>query len=131
MNRDYKPTAYPSVSAYLVSNNAQQVIDFLRQTFDAKEARRFDKPDGSIMHAEVRIDDSVVMIADSGGAFPAVPMGLHVYVPDVDATYHRALTAGGISVQEPTQKNDPDRRGGVQDPAGNTWWIATQVAGER
>lgn len=131
MNRDYKPTAYPSVSAYLVANNAQQVIDFLRQTFDAKEARRFDKPDGSIMHAEVWIDDSVVMIADSGGAFPAVPMGLHVYVPDVDATYHRALTAGGISVQEPTQKNDPDRRGGVQDPAGNTWWIATQVAGER
>jgi PhnB protein len=56
---------------------------------------------------------------------PAVPIGLHVYVPDVDATYQRALTAGGVSVQEPTHKDDPDRRGGVQDPAGNTWWIAT------
>jgi len=131
MNRDYKPAAYPSVSAYVVANNAQRVIDFLRQTFDAKEVRRFDKPDGSIMHAEVRIDDSVVMIADGGGAFPAVPIGLHVYVPDVDETYQRALTAGGIAVQEPTQKDDPDRRGGVQDPGGNTWWIATQVAGER
>jgi len=131
MNRDYKPAAYPSVSAYVVANNAQRVIDFLRQTFDATEVRRFDKPDGSIMHAEVRIDDSVVMIADGGGAFPAVPIGLHVYVPDVDETYQRALTAGGIAVQEPTQKDDPDRRGGVQDPAGNTWWIATQVAGER
>jgi len=73
----------------------------------------------------VRIDDSVVMIADGGDAFPAVPIGLHVYVPDVDATYQRALTAGGVSVQEPTHKDDPDRRGGVQDPAGNTWWIAT------
>jgi len=131
MNRDYKPAAYPSVSAYVVANNAQRVIDFLRQTFDATEVRRFDKPDGSIMHAEVRIDDSVVMIADGGGVFPAVPIGLHVYVPDVDETYQRALTAGGIAVQEPTQKDDPDRRGGVQDPAGNTWWIATQVAGER
>ncbi len=118
MNRDYKPTAYPSVSAYLVANNAQQVIDFLRQTFDAKEARRFDKPDGSIMHVEVRIDDSVVMIADSGGAFPAVPMGLHVYVPDVDATYHRALTAGGISVQEPTQKKIPTGAVACRTPQG-------------
>ncbi|MDQ2831748.1 MAG: VOC family protein [Chloroflexota bacterium] len=129
MNRVYKPQAYPSVSAYVVANNARRVIDFLRQTFDAEELRRFDRPDGSIMHAEVRIDDSVVMIADGGDAFPAVPIGLHVYVPDVDATYQRALAAGGVSVQGPTQKkDDPDRCGGVQDPAGNTWWIATQVA---
>jgi uncharacterized glyoxalase superfamily protein PhnB len=51
-----------------------------------------------------------------------------VYVPDVDATYRRALDAGGVSVQEPKQKeNDPDRRSGVKDPVGNTWWIATPV----
>ncbi len=129
MNRVYKPQAYPSMSAYIVASNAQRVIDFLKQTFDAEELRRIEHPDGSIMHAEVRIDDSVVMIAgDGGGAFPAFPIWLHVYVPDVDATYERALSAGGISVQEPTQKDDPDRRGGVRDPAGNTWWIATQVA---
>ena len=79
------------------------------------------------MHAEVQIDDSIVMIADGGGDFPAFPIWLHVYVPDVDAAYQRALNAGGVSVQAPQQKDDPDRRAGVKDPAGNTWWIATQV----
>jgi uncharacterized glyoxalase superfamily protein PhnB len=104
------------------------VIDFLTQTCDARQTRRTDLPDGSIMHAEVQIDDTVVMLADAGGEFPAFPAWLHVYVPDVDATYQRALEAGGISVQEPVQKEgDTDRRGGVKDPAGNTWWIATQV----
>lgn len=131
MNRGYKPLAYSSVSAYVMANNAQRVIDFVKQTFDAEEYRRFDKPDGSIMHAEVRIDDTVVMIADGGNDSPAFPIWLHVYVPDVDATYRRALNAGGISVQQPTQKDDPDRRGGVQDPAGNTWWIATQIASSK
>jgi len=127
MNRPFKPEGYPSVSVYIMANGAQRVIDFLKATFDAKETRRYDNPDGTLMHGEVRIDDTVVMIADGGGNFPAFPVWLHVYVPDVDATYRRALAAGGTSVQEPQQKGDPDRRGGVKDPAGNTWWIATQV----
>ena len=81
------------------------------------------------MHAEVRIDDTVVMMADAGGKYPAFPIWLHVYVPEVDATYQRALEAGGISVQEPQQREgDPDRRGGLKDPAGNTWWISTPKA---
>ena len=127
MDKPYKPESYPSVAVYLMADNAQRVIDFLKQTFDAEELRRSDNPDGSIMHAEVRIDDTVVMLADGGSNFPAFPVWLHVYVPDVDATYRRALAAGGVAVQEPQQRGDPDRRGGVQDPAGNTWWIATQV----
>lgn len=127
MNQDYKPDGYSSVAAYVMADGAQRVIDFVKQTFDAQELRRFDKPDGSIMHAELRIDDTVVMLADTGGDVPAIPTWFHVYVPDVDATYRRALAAGGASVQEPQQKDDPDRRGGVKDPAGNTWWIATQV----
>ncbi|HEX9987911.1 MAG TPA: VOC family protein [Chloroflexia bacterium] len=127
MNQSYKPEGYSSVAPYVMAEGAQRVIDFLKQTFDAEEMRRHDKADGSIMHAEVRIDDTVVMIADGGGQFPAFPVWLHVYVPDVDATYKRALAAGGVSVQEPEQQGDPDRRGGVKDPAGNTWWIATQV----
>jgi uncharacterized glyoxalase superfamily protein PhnB len=110
-----------------MANGAQRVIDFLKATFDAKEARRHDNPDCSIVHAEVRIDDTVVMLSDGGGNFPAFPVWLHVYVPDVDATYRRALAAGGSSVQEPMQKGDPDRRCGVKNPAGNTWWTATQV----
>jgi uncharacterized glyoxalase superfamily protein PhnB len=80
------------------------------------------------MHAEVRIDDSVVMLADAGPKYPAFPIWLHLYVHDVDAVYRRALEAGGESVQEPQQREgEPHRRGGVKDFAGNTWWISTQV----
>ena len=127
MSTAWKPEGYNSVSVYLVANHAQRVIDFLKKTFDAADLRRFDAPDGKIMHAEVHIGGTVVMIADASGAYPAFPAWLHVYVPDVDATYKKALAAGGVSVQEPTQRDgDPDRRGGVKDSAGNTWWISTQ-----
>jgi PhnB protein len=129
MSLESKPEGYNSVSVYIVANGAQRVIDFLKKTFEAEELRRFDMPDGKIMHGEVRISDTVVMIADGGGNYPAFPVWLHVYVPDVDATYKKALDAGGVSVQEPIRKEgDPDKRGGVKDPSGNTWWIATQGA---
>ena len=127
MHQSYKPDDYSSVAVYIMADEAQRVIEFLKHTFDAEELRRYDNPDGSIMHAEIRIDDTVVMLADAGGDVPGFPVWLHVYVPDVDGTYRRALDAGGVSVQEPQQKGDPDRRGGVKDPAGNTWWIATQI----
>jgi len=127
MKRPYKPDGYASVSVYIVADGAQRVIDFLVQVFDAEPLRRHDNKDGSIMHAEVQVDDTVVMIADGGGPLPAFAVWLHVYVADVDATYRRALEAGGVSVQEPAQKVDADRRAGVKDPAGNTWWIATRI----
>lgn len=127
MQQSYKPQGYSSLSPYIMADGAQRVIDFLIEAFDGREMRRYDNSDGSIMHAEVLIDDSIVMIADGGGDFPAFPIWLHLYVPDVDATYRRALDAGGEYVQEPQQKEDPDRRAGVKDPAGNTWWIATQM----
>jgi uncharacterized glyoxalase superfamily protein PhnB len=123
-----KPEGYSTVSPYLIVGGAQAVIDFLREAFDAAELRRYDLPDGSVMHAEVRIGDSVVMIGDAGADWPPAPAHLHVYVADVDAAYRRAVGAGGVSVSEPAQKEgEPDRRGGVRDPGGNTWWIATQV----
>lgn len=123
-----KPKGYSTVSPYLVADGAQRVIDFIKNTFDATELRRYDNADGSIMHAEVRIGDSVVMIGDGGESWPHFPVFLHVYVDDVDVSYNRALDAGGVSVQEPVRRgDDPDRRGGVKDPAGNTWWIATPV----
>jgi PhnB protein len=128
MNARWKPEGYSSVSPYLMVSGAQPVIDFLKQAFRGTELRRFDRPDGSVMHAEVRIDDAVIMLADASPAWPAFPVWLHVYVADVDDTYRRALAVGGVSVQEPAQKEgDPDRRGGVKDPAGNTWWISTQA----
>ena len=129
MPTTWKPETYNSVSVYIVADNAQRVIDFLKKTFDAVDLRRFDAADGKIMHAEVRLDDTVVMIADASGAYPGLPVWLHVYVPDAQATYKKALAAGGVSVQEPVNKpGDPDLRGGVKDPCGNTWWISTQLA---
>ena len=126
---NWKPENYNSVSVYILVDGAQRLIDFLKHTFDAAPLRRFDSPDGKIKHAEVRIGDTVVMLADAIEGYPAVPAWLHVYVPDVDATFKKALSAGAISVQEPSQKpGDPDRRGGIQDPSGNTWWISTQAS---
>lgn len=128
MHPTWKPEEHPTVSPYLIASDAQAVIDFVTEVFDATPLRRYERPDGSIMHAEVRIDDAVVMLGQAGGEWPAVPASLHVYVADVDQTYRRALAAGGEPVQEPEQRDgDPDRRGGVRDPAGNSWWIATQM----
>ena len=118
----WKPDGYASVSPYLVVAGAGRVIEFLKEAFGATELRRFDMPDGTIMH------DSVIMLGDGGGEWPAFPSWIHVYVADVDATFGRALEAGGVSVQVPVRKEgDSDKRGGVKDPGGNTWWIATQV----
>lgn len=123
----WKPDSYPSMSPYIMVDNAARVIDFLVKVFDGVELRRHETPDGRVMHTEVRIDDSVVMLSDSTDQWPAFPIWLHLYVRDVDATYRRALEAGAEAVQAPVQKGDPDRRGGVKDPAGNTWWISTQL----
>lgn len=127
MNDTYKPAGYASVSPYMVVEDSPSLIDFLKVVFDAEPLRRAEHEDGTIMHAEVRIDDTVVMMAEATPEFTAYTSVLHVYVPDVDATYARALAAGGESVQEPTKKDDADRRGGFKDPAGNVWWIGTQV----
>lgn len=127
MSSSYKPQGYTSVSPYLVVDGASRTIEFLVQAFEAVELRRFPGPSGKIMHAEVRIDDSVVMLADGSPGWPPIASHVHVYVPDVEATYRRALAAGATSVQEPVKKDDPDRRSGVKDPGGTTWWIATKV----
>lgn len=123
----HKPQDYNSVSPYIMVSDAQAFIDFLAAAFDGVPLRRMDMPDGSVAHAEVKIDDTVIMFAQASAEYPAFPAWLHVYVPDVDETYRRALAAGGRSVQEPVQAGDPDKRSGVVDPSGNTWWIATQV----
>jgi len=124
----WKPEAYSTVSPYLVVLGAEREIAFMKAAFGGSELRRFDTPDGSVLHAEVRIGDTVIMIGDAGGDWPPVPCFLHVYVTDVDDVYRRALAAGGESVEEPNRKDgDTDRRGGVRSPGGNTWWMATQM----
>jgi uncharacterized glyoxalase superfamily protein PhnB len=126
---DFKPAGYNSVSPYLIVEGAAATIEFLAQAFDAIELRRIPAPDGGgkVMHAEVRIDDTVVMLADRPEEWPAVPAHVHIYVADVDASYQRALAAGATSVQEPVKKDDDDKRSGVRDAGGTTWWLATKI----
>ncbi|MCW5621867.1 MAG: VOC family protein [Burkholderiales bacterium] len=124
----HKPASYSTVSPYLVVNGADATIDFLKRVFGAIELRRFPGQAGKIMHAEVRIDDSVIMLADPVlPDWPAISSHVHVYVQDVDAIYRKALEAGASAVQEPVKKQDEDKRGGVRDAGGTTWWIATKM----
>ncbi|MCB0234128.1 MAG: VOC family protein [Anaerolineae bacterium] len=127
MSSSHKPANYSTVSPYLIVDGASGTIDFLKSVFGAVELRRFPNAAGKVLHAEVRIDDTVVMVADGADGWPPVPSYVHVYVSDVDATYKRALEAGATSVQEPVKKEDEDKRGGVQDAGGTTWWIATKL----
>ncbi|MFN3842618.1 MAG: VOC family protein [Rehaibacterium terrae] len=127
MSIPHKPAGYSAVSPYLIVDGAAASIDFLKQVFDAVELRRFPDAEGRLLHSEVRIDDSVLMIADCVPEWPAVPAHVHVYVRDVDATYRRALDAGATPLQAPEKKQDEDKRGGFRDARGTTWWIATRV----
>lgn len=127
MSTSYKPNNYNAVSPYLIVDGANDTIDFLKSVFGAIELRRFPDVDGKLMHSEVRIEDTVVMIADGGEGWSPVHSYVHIYVTDVDATYRRALEAGATSVQEPVKKEDEDKRGGVKDAGGTTWWISTKV----
>jgi len=123
----HKPAHHSNVSPYLIVNGAGATIDFLKEVFDAIELRRYPNDSGGLKHAEVKIDDTVIMLADPVPPdWPAVASYVHIYVRDVDATYRKALEAGAASVQEPLKKQDEDKRGGVKDPGGTTWWIATK-----
>ena len=126
MSVPFKPEKYTSAAPYLIVDGAARTIAFLERVFGAERLRRFDAPNGKVVHAEVRLDDTVIMLSDGAPNWPPIPSHVHVYVKDVDATYRRALDAGATSVQEPVKKEDADKRGGVKDAGGTTWWIATQ-----
>jgi PhnB protein len=122
-----RPDGYHAVTPYLVVDGAATLIDFLKDVFDAQEVMRLPAPEGRMGHAEVRIGDSVVMLGDAHGDHKPMQAMLHVYVPDADAIYRRALVAGATSVQEPANQFYGDRNAGVRDPCGNLWWIATRI----
>jgi uncharacterized glyoxalase superfamily protein PhnB len=127
MSSFYKPVNYNTVSPYLIVDGAAQTIEFLIKVFGAVKLRQFPAANGKLIHVEIRIDDTVLMLTDGGEDWPPVHSHVHVYVPDVDAAYKRALEAGAISVQEPVKRNDENKRGGVKDSGGTTWWIAAKV----
>ncbi len=128
MNDHYKPEGYNSLSPYIIVNGAQKLIDLLKKLFDATEMRHYDTPDGAIMHAELKIDDSILMIADATDQYPPNQSLIHIYVPDVDKVFNKAVDLGFESVDPPKQKEgDPDRRGSFKNLSGNIWSVATQL----
>jgi uncharacterized glyoxalase superfamily protein PhnB len=121
------PEGYHTVTPYLVVEGVPKLMEFVKAAFDAREIHRTAMPDGSIMHAEVQIGDSRVMMGEARGGIKAMPAMLYLYVPDVDAVYERAVHAGGTSIAKPMEQFYGDRSGGVQDACGNQWWIGTHT----
>lgn len=129
-DKPYKPVGHPSVSPYLRVRSADRAVRFLTTTFGGTELCRHRRPDGTVQHVEVRIDDAIVMLGerpDAGAAQAAC--AVHVYVEDVDACHARALQAGGTSLYAPVDQPYGDRGAGVADEDGNLWWIGTHRAG--
>ena len=116
---------FHTVTPYLIVQGAAEVLEFARQAFGAQEIFRFKLPDGNIGHAEFRVGDSMVEIADGNQQHPPIPATIHLKVKDVDAVYERALQAGGVSLYPPTDQDYGERDGGVQDPGGNHWYIGS------
>jgi len=121
------PDGFHTVTPYLVCQGVAQVIDFLKAGFQAEEIERTVDGTGRVMHAQVRIGDSMIMLGETMPGFPALTAALYLYVPDTDALYATAMAAGGISLMAPADQFYGDRNAGVQDPSGNKWYIATHI----
>lgn len=129
------PRGYHSVTPHLVCEGAAEAIDFYRHAFGAVEAARLPGPDGRILHAELRIGDSPVMLCDAfpehGSRGPLALQGtavaIHLYVPDADAAWERALAAGARPAMPLADTFWGDRYGQVVDPFGHRWSIATRL----
>ena len=119
--------SYRTVTPYLVVPDGNVELAFLKAAFGAAEVRCDRNPDNSVVHAEVTIGDSLVMLGQAGGQWKARPAALYLWVGDVDATYAKALSAGAVSESEPEDKPYGHRNAGVIDPSGVTWWIGAPV----
>jgi len=130
-----KPVAvgYHTVTPYLMFSGASAAIEFYKKALGASEVMRLDDPNGRIHHAEIKIGDSCIMLADEHPELQALspktiggsPVSLHVYVEDVDAAVDRAVKAGAKLVRPVADQFYGDRSGGVEDPFGYRWFIAT------
>jgi uncharacterized glyoxalase superfamily protein PhnB len=118
---------YPAVTPYLVVPDADAELAFVKAAFGGKEENCQRNDDHTVMHAEVTIGDSLVMMGQAGGEWPPRSAALYLWVADVDAAYTRALQAGARSESEPQDKSYGHRTAGVIDPNGVTWWIAAPV----
>jgi len=121
------PEGYHTVTPLVSVKGADRLIEFMKKAFGAVEIYRFPSPDGSVMHAEMKIGDSIVMLGEAMRDATPTSMALYLYVNDADAVYRKALDAGGESIGAPGNMFWGDRVATVKDFAGNKWWIATHV----
>ncbi len=121
------PEGYHTVTPLLSVKGAARLIDFMKKAFEATETYRVPSPDGSVMHAELKIGNSVIMLGEPMEGSFTRPATFYVYVQDADATYRAALEAGGESLEGPTDRFWGDRVASIKDFAGNNWMIATHV----
>lgn len=126
---DPVPKGYSTITPYIVAQDADALIDFMKKTFDAEELFRSGPGSEGGLHCEVRIGDSMLMVGGGGAGLKwrgtPMPSAFHVYVPDCDTTYTRALEAGGASIDKPADQFYGERSATVKDAAGNSWYIAT------
>jgi PhnB protein len=129
------PDAYRAATPYLVVDGAAPAIDFYRAAFGATELVRLADPTGKVMHAELRIGNATLMLADefpdmgyrSPKSYGGSPVSLLLYVEDVDAVFARAVAGGAIENMAVTDQFDGDRRGTLTDPFGHVWLLATKL----
>ena len=122
------PEGYHTVTNYLTVEGVGRLIEFLKRGLGAEQRGPIHNgPGGRIMHAEVKIGDTIIMLGEPMAAGQARPSNLYVYVEDVDAVYRRAMDAGGKSISEPKDQFYGDRTAGVEDPSGNSWYIGTHI----
>jgi PhnB protein len=133
----YIPEGYNSVTPYLIVKGAAQAIEYYKKVFGATEVVRMDQPDGKVGHAELRIGNSHIMVADenpkmgqghtSAASIGASPVSLYLYLPDVDRVIERAVAAGAKTLKPVQDQFYGDRSGFIQDPFGHLWGIATHI----
>jgi len=122
----YIPEGFHTVTPYLVGAGTAHLMEFLAQAFDAKETFRMARPDGTVGHASMQIGDSMLEMADPMETGKAMRSALHLYVPNADDMYRRAVSAGATSLYEPRDMPYGDHEGGIKDPSGNDWYVATR-----
>lgn len=120
------PEGFHTVTPYLVVDRAKQFIDFLAKAFDAELTFLQKTDDNQVMHATVKIGNSIIMVSDAMG-MPHENAMLYLYVDDVDKLYKQALSAKATTMHEPMDQFYGDRAGAVKDEWGNKWWISTHI----